>query len=60
MKVKSLAIAALLGLVTLNSEGQAINVSADMSNTVISKNKKDGKAMVSVGLSKTEYANSRY
>jgi len=58
MRVKSLAIAALLGLVTLTSEAQAINVSADMTNKVISK--KNGKAMVSVGLSKTEYANSRY
>jgi len=51
MKVKSLAIAALLGLVTLTSDAQGVNVFTDMSNTVISKNKKDGKSMVSVGLS---------
>ena len=61
MKLLSIAVGALIGLIMISvDETQAINVleASKKSNRV--RTKKNGKKVISVGLTQTEYKNNRY
>lgn len=59
MKFTSLAVAALLGLVTLVPTGtQAIHVGSESNMNKI--HKKNGHNLISINLSQTKYENDRY
>ena len=61
MKLLSIAVSALIGLIMVSvDQTQAINVleASKKSNRV--RQKKNGKKVISVGLTQTEYKNNRY
>ena len=61
MKLLSIAVSALIGLIMVSvDQTQAINVleASKKSNRV--RTKKNGKKVISVGLTQTEYKNNRY
>ena len=61
MKLLSIAVGALIGLIMISvDETQAINVleTSKKSNRV--RQKKNGKKVISVALTQTEYNNNRY
>ena len=60
MKFISLAVAALLGMVTVTNEGvQAVKVGEEINMNKMMKTKK-GHNMISIGLTQTKYTNDRY
>ena len=61
MKLLSIAVSALIGLIMVSvDQTQAINVQEASKKGNKVRTKKNGKKVISVGLTQTEYKNNRY